>query len=144
MRILLLGLGLLTFAACQNSTEEAASDEVAAVVEAPTFTVYGDSIQSEGALQPDEFLSQMAGKDTMEVTLEAKINQTCRVKGCWMTLDMGNGEEMRVSFKDYGFFVPVALQNKTVKVQGRLKAKLVDKESKEYRYQFVATGVQTL
>jgi hypothetical protein len=40
------------------------------------------------------------------VTLEATINETCKVKGCWMTVDMGNGEEMRVRFKDYGFFVP--------------------------------------
>jgi len=41
------------------------------------------------------------------VKLAATINQTCSNKGCWMTVDMGDEEEMMVRFKDYGFFVPI-------------------------------------
>ncbi len=49
----------------------------------------------------------MKGHDSLNVKIEAKINETCQKKGCWMTVDMENGEEMRVRFKDYGFFVPL-------------------------------------
>ena len=44
----------------------------------------------------------MAGAD------EAKVRRACEKKGCWMELAgaEGIGPGMRVTFKDYGFFVP--------------------------------------
>lgn len=44
--------------------------------------------------------------DSVEAVFEGKIAEVCQKKGCWMTLDMGNGQVVRVTFKDYGFFVP--------------------------------------
>src|SRR5690606_9591428 len=38
--------------------------------------------------------------------ISGKIIEACKKKGCWMTIDIGNDEIMRVKFKDYGFFVP--------------------------------------
>jgi hypothetical protein len=107
MKKYILALAVLSFYACGNqSSTEAVNEEAEVVVETPPVTVYGDSIDAEGALEPEAFLAQMEGKDSLAVKVKAPINTTCRVKGCWMTLDMGNGEEMRVRFKDYGFFVP--------------------------------------
>lgn len=108
MKKLLLAFALIGFYACSETAEtaEAETQEVEAVVEAVAMTYYGDTIETGGALKPDAFLAQMEGKDSLYTTLEATINETCKVKGCWMTVDMGNGEEMRVRFKDYGFFVP--------------------------------------
>ena len=42
----------------------------------------------------------------------------CQVKGCWMTADLGNGESMRIRFKDYGFFVPKDAGGKDFYAQG--------------------------
>lgn len=39
------------------------------------------------------------------VRIEAEIEQVCLKKGCWMILKDGE-ESVRVTFKDYGFFVP--------------------------------------
>lgn len=36
-----------------------------------------------------------------------------------MTIDKGDGSSMRVSFKDYGFFVPKDISGKTVIVEGK-------------------------
>ena len=44
--------------------------------------------------------------DTVHVKTAGKIIDVCTKKGCWMKLDMGNNNAVRVTFKDYGFFVP--------------------------------------
>lgn len=120
MRKIFLAATLIAFYACQSEPKTETDTEPEAVVEMPAVNVYGDSISAEGALTPQELMARMAiGKDSVPAKVEAKINQTCRMKGCWMTLDVGNGEEMRVRFKDYGFFVPKeGADGKTAVVEG--------------------------
>jgi hypothetical protein len=50
--------------------------------------------------------------------VKGEIKEVCQAKGCWMTLDMGDGELLRVKFKDYAFFVPKDAAGKTAIVQG--------------------------
>ena len=121
MRKVIFAILLFGFYACsetpQNAEVEDSTEEV--VVETVAMNFYGDTIDPNGAISPTELYIQMEGKDTMEVMMAATINETCPKKGCWMTLDMGNGEEMRVRFKDYGFFVPTeGLGGKTATVKG--------------------------
>lgn len=80
---------------------------------------FGAEVKEEGALQPTEFIQEMDGKVEQEVKLSAKVNEVCQMKGCWMTLDLENGEEVMVRFKDYGFFVPKNASGKTAIVEGR-------------------------
>lgn len=80
---------------------------------------FGAEIQESGALQPTEFIQEMDGKSEQEVKLSARVNEVCQMKGCWMTLDMENGEEVMVRFKDYGFFVPKNAGGKTAVVAGK-------------------------
>ena len=40
------------------------------------------------------------------IILDGIIVQTCAKKGCWMDVEMAEGDTMMVRFKDYGFFVP--------------------------------------
>ena len=44
--------------------------------------------------------------------LQAQVASVCQVKGCWMVLDLGGGTQARVTFKDYGFFVPMDIVGK--------------------------------
>ncbi|HKK40156.1 MAG TPA: DUF4920 domain-containing protein [Cryomorphaceae bacterium] len=123
MRKLLLAFALLGFYACgqitENAETETESTEPKMEVESISMSYYGDTITTEGALHPEALMAQMEGKDSLELKVEATINETCKMKGCWMTLDMGNGEQMRVNFKDYGFFVPKeGVSGKTAVIQG--------------------------
>lgn len=96
-----------------------------------------------------------------DIIMTGKIEKVCRKKGCWMTLQ-NEGQMVRVTFKDYGFFVPTDLQQVPVKIQGKLEEReetvklarhyLEDQgESKEkvmkinkpvMTYHFIATGVE--
>lgn len=109
------------FVSCGSSEEK--SKEEGAATDSTATSAYkaGDEITEDGALTTDAFMEAIKGKDSVEVKLSAKINAVCKVKGCWMTLDLGNENEMRVSFKDYAFFVPKDADGKTAFVQGWAK-----------------------
>ncbi|TRZ43725.1 DUF4920 domain-containing protein [Robertkochia solimangrovi] len=57
--------------------------------------------------------------DTLNLTATAKVNAVCQTRGCWMKVDLGNGEEAMVKFKDYAFFMPKDLAGKEVVMNGK-------------------------
>ena len=51
--------------------------------------------------------------------VKATVAEVCPKKGCWMSVNGTKpGEKVRVTFKDYGFFVPTQLVGKEVALQG--------------------------
>ncbi len=75
------------------------------------------------AISAQAVLADPARYDGKDIKVSGRVNAACQNRGCWMTL--GNGEPgqptMRVSFKDYGFFVPKDCVGKTALVEGRFK-----------------------
>jgi hypothetical protein len=88
--------------------------------EANTF---GEKITKQGAVATTEVANLIGDKEKVEVKITGKINEVCKIKGCWMTADLGNGKSMRVTFKDYGFFVPKDAGGKTFWAEGEAKTK---------------------
>ena len=56
------------------------------------------------------------------------IEEVCQMKGCWMTLRNESGSTIRVTFKDYGYFVPKDISGKMVIVQGEAVRETIDEE----------------
>lgn len=105
---------------CQDKKENEVS-EVAVQNESP-YAVFGDSIASEGALSSAEMMEKFESLkegDTVDVKFKSSINNVCKKKGCWMTLDLTNDKETFVKFKDYAFFVPKNAEEKEVIVNGK-------------------------
>lgn len=78
----------------------------------------GKKITDEGAITTAELVEKMKTTEKLETKVIATIVSVCQVKGCWMQVDLGNGELMRVTFKDYGFFVPMDATGKKVVMEG--------------------------
>lgn len=57
--------------------------------------------------------------DTTNTQITGKIREVCQAKGCWMKVDLADGNEVFVKFKDYGFFVPTDAAEKTVVMNGQ-------------------------
>lgn len=54
------------------------------------------------------------------IQIEGKIKSTCKMKGCWMELDVAD-KTIFVRFKNYGFFVPKeGAEGKTAILNGKL------------------------
>lgn len=115
--IVLLSL-ILAFAACGKSAQKSA------VAPGPNGEQYfGDKIDEAGSMPLADMLGKMEAEKATE--MQAKVSGTvtgvCQVKGCWMTLQTPNGDDMRVTFKDYGFFMPKDISGKNVVLQGTAK-----------------------
>lgn len=53
------------------------------------------------------------------VTVEGTVNRVCQMKGCWMELvPSGADRGIRVTFKDYAFFVPTDSRGAAARLEG--------------------------
>jgi hypothetical protein len=81
---------------------------------------------------PISLTDALKSPSTSPIVLKAKVGKVCKKKGCWMTLENKSGE-VRVTFENYGFFVPITLVGKNVLLEGVLKShKMSLKETKHY------------
>ncbi len=82
------------------------------------ISYHGKKITENGAIPATQLATKMADKQEMPAKVEGTVESVCKVKGCWMKVKTGDGQTMRVTFKDYGFFVPKDIVGKTVVVEG--------------------------
>ena len=72
-----------------------------------------------------------AGNVGQTVRVEARVSQVCRKKGCFFVAADGD-VTVRVSFKDYGFFVPTDVSGKRVMFVGEVIEKELTPEQAEH------------
>ena len=113
MKYLIPIVSIFLLAACggqqPETTEETTAENVG---------WFGEEFEVAEAVSPAEVAGLMNDSSSNEFIVEGTIEECCQKKGCWMKVDMGNGESMRVSFKDYGFFVPLDAAGRTMVMKG--------------------------
>jgi hypothetical protein len=106
-------------------SEAAARTSPAGSLKPGVVLVRGDPLPRNQAAQP---LSAVLSKpeDGKTVLVEGVVRRACSRMGCWMELAPAEGGAgVRVTFKDYGFFVPLDSAGSTAKVQGTVEVKTV-------------------
>lgn len=118
--LVVLAFGIAFSTACQNQKSETVLEEVATEVSAADTVPgsYGANVALTGVVSPAEMVSVVEKEGNFEGKITGKINEVCTKKGCWLIMDLPNGESMRVTFKDYGFFVPTTSQGYPVVLEG--------------------------
>ncbi len=79
-----------------------------------------------------DLVKDAASHSGKTVKTEGVVSAVCQEKGCWMTLKSGD-QAVRVTFKDYGFFVPKDSAGKTVVMEGVFSVKTIP-EAKAKHY----------
>ncbi len=100
-KIILAALTAVILFSCgekPNENTEAKADK--------KISFYGSKFDPKGAITPAELAAKMKDGGEQNIILKTKINQTCSKKGCWMSVEMPDNEEMMISMIDYSFFVP--------------------------------------
>jgi uncharacterized protein DUF4920 len=95
----------------------------APVVAAPSSKAFGAPISPGPQLALAEVLANPERFRDRAVTVEGQVRSACTRRGCWMELAEANDPKLpgcRVTFKDYGFFVPTDSAGARAKVQGTL------------------------
>ena len=119
------------FVSCKDPKTTETTDEE--TVEQPVEGRYGDTLWSTAdAYDPASFNFLLGDRDSLDAILSGDINSVCQAKGCWMKMDI-EGMDVRVKFRDYGYFVPMnsAGHKATVKGTFFIDSVSVD-ELKEY------------
>jgi len=113
----------------------AASDPSAAATSNEAVVVRGDKLKGLPKTELTKLLEAPTDFDGKSVFVEATVRKACQRKGCWMELapTSGKGPGVRVTFKDYGFFVPLDSAGRTARVEGLVKvADLSEDMAKHY------------
>ena len=67
------------------------------------------------------------------VVVEGTVTQNCERKGCWMQLSAGEGKQsVRVTFKDYAFFVPLDSKGMKARAEGVTTVKTLSKKEADH------------
>jgi len=84
-------------------------------------TFYGAEFEANNFQDSDEVFEAfkaLKASDSLNLKLQATVVEVCKAKGCWMKIDLPEGEQAMVRFKDYGFFMPLDIPNKEVILNG--------------------------
>lgn len=150
LRIYFAVVALFLFNGCQNNTN--------------TYELFGENFDDKKGLITSESLDKLFDNteigDTVEVTFSTTIDIVCQKKGCWMEVELTDEYAARVTFKDYGFFVPMNAMESEAIIRGKAfwKAETVAEkrhyaedigedpddieDEEEYEPHIVATGVK--
>jgi hypothetical protein len=70
---------------------------------------------------------------TEAVVVDGVISNACTRKGCWMQLaPAADANGVRVTFKDYGFFVPLDAKGMKARAEGVAVVKTLSKEEADH------------
>ena len=68
-----------------------------------------------------------------KIIVEGTIKTVCQKKGCWMEVQPApDSLGVRVTFKDYGFFVPTDAAGYAVRCEGKVKVETMSKEDADH------------
>ena len=119
-RFNILVVFFIVFSACSNQENKKRADGSESL--AVRYTGFGEEFSESGHksdVEMAKMYQNMGSSDTLDTKFRATVTDVCKAKGCWMKLQVGNGQETMVRFKDYGFFVPKDIVGKEVIVNGR-------------------------
>lgn len=106
--------------ACKENAENVVSQNVQQ--EEITYTSIGNEISADNAKSTSsmsETFRSMAVGDTINTKMIGKVDEVCQNKGCWMKINLEDGDQVMVKFKDYGFFMPKDIAGRDVVLNGK-------------------------
>ncbi len=89
---------------------------------------HGAPVGSGAAIKLTTVLAAPNTYEGKQVVVEGHVRRACSRKGCWMEVAAGPDKKLqgcRVTFKDYGFFVPLDAAGSTARLKGVVHTKTV-------------------
>ena len=114
----------LVLGAC-GSEQAADAPEAAATDALMPYDVYGERFSDEGAVPVQAVVAERQEYLGRSVKIEGTVAEVCQMAGCWLTLQTGDGNNIRILVArkedgNYAFTVPKDISGRRVVVQGML------------------------
>ena len=98
-----------------------------AALASPDWQGHGAELSAGRYRAIDGVVKKSERWDGRRVRVEGEVVSVCLKKGCWMELKAGD-TTVRVSFKDYGFFVPLDCDGSIARIDGTFRVREVPVE----------------
>jgi len=96
------------------------------------YEVYGEKLKKMD--EPISLTSLVASTNELEsdqVLVKTSIAEVCEKKGCFFIAQEGE-QSVRITFKDYGFFIPTDSKGKEVTIAGVFTKKVLSEEKAKH------------
>lgn len=129
----LIAISAPAAAGVQTDGEKAAG-EVPQTDEQGQVIQRGSKIGSKSPVVPlVDVIKHPEKYENKKIIIEGTVNNVCQKKGCWMEVLAGKDQPgVRVTFKDYGFFVPKDASGYKVRAEGKVKITTMSKETADH------------
>lgn len=116
--ILLLLVVILT--ACDKPAQDA---ELLAIesteVTAPDgWDSFGEAIDAQNAVEISQVVDEFVMEEEKNFKISGTLVSVCQSKGCWTTLTTEDGRMVKITFADYGFFLPTDAAGREIIAEG--------------------------
>jgi hypothetical protein len=95
---------------------------IACKKESDNYRSFGKEVTALNALEAESMTEKyetLKTNDSFDTKMIARVDEVCQMKGCWMKLNLEDGNQVMVRFKDYGFFMPKDIAGKEVIIEGK-------------------------
>lgn len=131
-------------ASAQQTQEEEVIQLSDPVEQTEDYRVFGSVFDGEPETIPlEDLVGQADTFDKKTVTTEGTIAQVCQKKGCFFMLESG-GQQARIRFKDYGFFIPTDTAGKEVRLNGTFLVTTLAEEQARHFAEDAGTDPETI
>lgn len=119
---------LSTAVSAQINTEVIRLSEPVQTTE--SYEVFGAELDVE-SLEPTSLAEVINGDEAENITLVTSVSEVCAKKGCFFIAQDGDFTA-RITFKDYGFFIPTDSQGKEVILVGDFSVEILTEEKAKH------------
>jgi hypothetical protein len=129
----LLAVAVLSVLGCNTAKQPAPVAQAEAPAPTPTpvpagHKTFGAPLGAGTAVALSEVLKSPDKFADRSVLVEGEVRRACTRKGCWM--ELGEAQDTsapgcRVTFKDYGFFVPIDSAGSKARVEAKVETKVI-------------------
>lgn len=91
--------------------------------------IYGEKIMPEGAVTELDYDMLFEEAEMAEFKVAGHIAASCKYSGCWMDIELSDGEVIHVTFLDESFTIPLDASGKDVIAGGIVSRKMIPVET---------------
>lgn len=97
-------------------------------------TSFGSGVtDASKAISLDDAVAAVPAGKSKDVVVKGRITKVCRKKGCWFVLQGKDASHtVRITMKDYGFFVPTDCDGRDATVAGTLEVKTITEKMRKH------------
>lgn len=119
--LIIVGL-FLGLSSCANSATESRDEHAGhdhnTEIGLPSTGSFGAKISKDNALDVQTAIAQISEDTTKSLRVKGTILEVCQHSGCWITMDIGDGEVLMVNVLDHAYGLPKDAAGKDVWVEG--------------------------